>query len=115
MEARTLAAEDEQFVQHLTLMGERQVSAAQRTFAAISIRTEKVRPLLMPDTQRMVMKLGLQREALADPAEILQRLMAALFFDMPQPTVGDVLRRLSPEGTGDDSLVFRQKISQQLR
>eukprot|EP00965_Chrysotila_dentata_P154184 5095911-Pleurochrysis_carterae.AAC.1 len=63
----------------------------------------------------MVVKLGLQREALADPAQILQRLMAALFFDMPQPTVGDVLRRLSPESTGDDSLVFRQMLSQQLR
>eukprot|EP00965_Chrysotila_dentata_P082136 2710582-Pleurochrysis_carterae.AAC.1 len=34
---------------------------------------------------------------------------------MPQPTVGDVLRRLSPEGTGDDSLVIRQMLSQQLR
>eukprot|EP00965_Chrysotila_dentata_P154348 5101243-Pleurochrysis_carterae.AAC.1 len=63
----------------------------------------------------MVVKLGLQREALADPAQILQRLMAALFFDIPQPTVGDMLRRLSPEGTGDDFLVFRQMISQQLR
>eukprot|EP00965_Chrysotila_dentata_P133272 4406630-Pleurochrysis_carterae.AAC.2 len=41
--------------------------------------------------------------------------MAALFFDTPQPTVDDTLRRLSPEGTGDDSLVFRQMISQQLR
>eukprot|EP00965_Chrysotila_dentata_P056406 1871276-Pleurochrysis_carterae.AAC.1 len=40
MEARTLAKEDEQFVQHLTLTGERQVAAAQRAFAA-SIRTEK--------------------------------------------------------------------------
>eukprot|EP00965_Chrysotila_dentata_P008213 268744-Pleurochrysis_carterae.AAC.1 len=53
MEARTLAAEDEQFVQHLTLTGERQVASAQRSFAA-GIRTEKVRPLLTPDTQRMV-------------------------------------------------------------
>eukprot|EP00965_Chrysotila_dentata_P130922 4328375-Pleurochrysis_carterae.AAC.1 len=40
MEARTLTTEDEQFVQHLMLMGERQVAAAQRAFAA-SIRTEK--------------------------------------------------------------------------
>eukprot|EP00965_Chrysotila_dentata_P006814 222897-Pleurochrysis_carterae.AAC.2 len=40
MEARTLAAEDERFVQHLTLMGERPVTAAQQSFAA-SIRTEK--------------------------------------------------------------------------
>eukprot|EP00965_Chrysotila_dentata_P167550 5532960-Pleurochrysis_carterae.AAC.1 len=97
-------------------MGERQVAAAQRAFAPASIRTEKVRPLLTPDTQRtLVVKLGLQREALADPVQILQRLMAALFFDMPQPTVGDVLRRLSPEVTGDDSLLFRQMISQQLR
>eukprot|EP00965_Chrysotila_dentata_P153815 5084249-Pleurochrysis_carterae.AAC.1 len=76
MEARTLATGDEQFVQHLTLMGERQVAAAQQAFAA-SICTE-VRPLLTADTQRMlVVKLGLQREALADPAQILQRLMAA--------------------------------------
>eukprot|EP00965_Chrysotila_dentata_P185467 6123184-Pleurochrysis_carterae.AAC.1 len=29
----------------------------------------------------MVIKLGLQREALADPPQILQRLVAALFFD----------------------------------
>eukprot|EP00965_Chrysotila_dentata_P238090 6202285-Pleurochrysis_carterae.AAC.2 len=62
MEAQTLATEDEQFVQHLTLTGERPVAAAQQAFAA-SIRTEKVRPLLTPDTQRMVVKLGLQREA----------------------------------------------------
>eukprot|EP00965_Chrysotila_dentata_P182847 6038541-Pleurochrysis_carterae.AAC.1 len=34
---------------------------------------------------------------------------------MPQPTVGDVLRRLSSEYTGNDSLVFRQMISQPLR
>eukprot|EP00965_Chrysotila_dentata_P149905 4950841-Pleurochrysis_carterae.AAC.1 len=63
----------------------------------------------------MVIKLGLQREALADPPQIMQRLMAALFFDMPQPTVEDALRRLSPEGTRKDSLVFRQMISRQLR
>eukprot|EP00965_Chrysotila_dentata_P077644 2561754-Pleurochrysis_carterae.AAC.2 len=88
-------------------MGERQVTAAQQAFAA-GIRKEKVRLLLTVDTQRMVVKLGLQCEALADPAQILQRLRAALFVDTPQPAVGDILRRLSPEGTGDDSLVFRQ-------
>eukprot|EP00965_Chrysotila_dentata_P262263 6214514-Pleurochrysis_carterae.AAC.6 len=60
MAARTLAAEDEQFVQHLTLTGERQVTSAQPTVAA-SIWTEKVRPLLKVDTQRMMAKLGLQR------------------------------------------------------
>eukprot|EP00965_Chrysotila_dentata_P049240 1632380-Pleurochrysis_carterae.AAC.4 len=66
------------------------------------------------DTQRMVVKLGLQREALADPTQILQRLMVALFFNTPQPTVEDTLRWLSPEGTGNDSLVFQRMISQQL-
>eukprot|EP00965_Chrysotila_dentata_P241607 6204379-Pleurochrysis_carterae.AAC.2 len=81
-EARTLAAEDEQFVQHLTLTGERQVQSAQQAFA-VSIRTEKARPLLTVDTQRIVLKIGLQREALADPAQILQRLMAALFLTCP--------------------------------
>eukprot|EP00965_Chrysotila_dentata_P066085 2188005-Pleurochrysis_carterae.AAC.1 len=34
---------------------------------------------------------------------------------MPQPTVEDALRRLSPEGSGNDSLVFRHMISRQLR
>eukprot|EP00965_Chrysotila_dentata_P034279 1141925-Pleurochrysis_carterae.AAC.1 len=112
--ARTLSAEDEQFVQHSTLTDNQTVAATQQAYTA-AIRSDKIKPLLMQATQTMVIKLGLQREALADLPHILQRLMAALFFDMPQPTVEDALRRLSPEGAGNDSFVFRQMISRQLR
>eukprot|EP00965_Chrysotila_dentata_P109022 3601535-Pleurochrysis_carterae.AAC.1 len=37
MAARTLAADDEHFVQHLMLAGEQKVSAAQQAFVASSI------------------------------------------------------------------------------
>eukprot|EP00965_Chrysotila_dentata_P182489 6025936-Pleurochrysis_carterae.AAC.1 len=103
MAARTLSAEDEQFVQRLTLTNSQTVAATQQAYTT-AIRSDKISPLLTQATQTMVIKLGLQREALADPRQILQRLMAALFFDMPQRTVEDALRRLSPEGSGNDSL-----------
>eukprot|EP00965_Chrysotila_dentata_P028745 955435-Pleurochrysis_carterae.AAC.1 len=72
MAARTLSAEDEQFVQYLTLTDSQTVAATQQAYTA-SIRSDTIKPLLTQATQTMVIKLGLQREALADPPQILQR------------------------------------------
>eukprot|EP00965_Chrysotila_dentata_P172218 5683312-Pleurochrysis_carterae.AAC.1 len=70
MAACTLSAEDEQFVQHLTLTDNQTVAATQQAYTA-AIRSDKIKPLLTQATQTMVIQLRLQREALADPSQIL--------------------------------------------
>eukprot|EP00965_Chrysotila_dentata_P236163 6201162-Pleurochrysis_carterae.AAC.1 len=58
MAARTLSAEDEQFVQHLTLADNQTVAATQQAYMA-AIRSDQIKPLLTQATQTMVIKLGL--------------------------------------------------------
>eukprot|EP00965_Chrysotila_dentata_P099186 3279977-Pleurochrysis_carterae.AAC.1 len=52
MAARTLSAEDEQFVQHLLLTDSRTIAATQQAYAA-AIRSDKIKPLLTQATQTM--------------------------------------------------------------
>eukprot|EP00965_Chrysotila_dentata_P106130 3505396-Pleurochrysis_carterae.AAC.3 len=68
-------------------VNEPQVTAAQQALFVASICSEKVQSLSLSDMQKTIVKLGLQREFLADPAQILQRLMLVLFFNTPQPTL----------------------------
>eukprot|EP00965_Chrysotila_dentata_P017426 579086-Pleurochrysis_carterae.AAC.3 len=50
------------------------------------------------EAQKNVFLLGVHKEPLLNPAEILALVMASVFFDPPTPTCFEVLDRLDPRG-----------------
>eukprot|EP00965_Chrysotila_dentata_P234881 6200423-Pleurochrysis_carterae.AAC.1 len=82
--------------------------------------SKHVKSLLMACVQgRQIVQLGhIQKEPLADPEQVLQRLNklnAATFYDMPRSTVIKTLQRLSPAFGDVDSVRFGRLLANQLQ